>query len=65
MGRGHIPYEGTKVVAICDVDKKHLEIAQSQIDHQVKHFSDNVAQLEQQVNKIAERIQALKDKVEA
>ena len=33
--------------------------------HQVKHFSDNVAQLEQQVNKIAERIQALKDKVEA
>mgnify|MGYP000379196020 FL=1 len=24
MGRGHIPYAGTRVVAICDVDKKHL-----------------------------------------
>jgi len=40
MGRGHIPYEGTKVVAICDVDKLHLEKAQSQIDYKVKHFSD-------------------------
>jgi len=26
MGRGHIPYEGTKVIAICDVDKKHLQL---------------------------------------
>jgi len=25
MGRGHIPYAGTRVVAICDVDKNHLE----------------------------------------
>jgi myo-inositol 2-dehydrogenase / D-chiro-inositol 1-dehydrogenase len=24
MGRGHIPYAGTRVVAICDVDKTHL-----------------------------------------
>ena len=40
MGRGHIPYEGTKVVAICDVDKLHLEKAQSMIDHKVKQFSD-------------------------
>ena len=31
MGRGHISYEGTKVVAICDVDKKHLELAKSMI----------------------------------
>ena len=23
MGRGHIPYAGTRVVAICDVDKNH------------------------------------------
>ena len=22
MGRGHIPYAGTRVVALCDVDKK-------------------------------------------
>ena len=27
MGRGHIPYEGTKVVAMCDVDKIHLKEA--------------------------------------
>lgn len=27
MGRGHIPYEGTKVVAMCDVDKVHLQEA--------------------------------------
>jgi myo-inositol 2-dehydrogenase/D-chiro-inositol 1-dehydrogenase len=25
MGRGHIPYEGTRVVAICDVDRVHLK----------------------------------------
>jgi predicted dehydrogenase len=24
MGRGHVPYEGTRVLAICDVDKNHL-----------------------------------------
>ena len=40
MGRGHIPYEGTKVVAICDVDKVHLEKAASLIDYQVKQFED-------------------------
>ncbi|WP_297088898.1 Gfo/Idh/MocA family oxidoreductase [uncultured Draconibacterium sp.] len=40
MGRGHIPYEGTRVVAICDVDKLHLEKAQSLIDYPVKQFRD-------------------------
>ena len=40
MGRGHIPYEGTRVVAICDVDTKHLELAQSLIDYKVKQFHD-------------------------
>lgn len=40
MGRGHIPYEGTRVVAICDVDTKHLELAQSQISYNVKKFHD-------------------------
>ena len=40
MGRGHIPYEGTRVVAICDVDTKHLELAQSQISYKVKQFHD-------------------------
>lgn len=40
MGRGHIPYEGTRVVAICDVDTKHLELAQSQIEYDVKKYRD-------------------------
>jgi len=25
MGRGHLTYEGTRLLAICDVDRKHLE----------------------------------------
>ncbi|MGN6616041.1 MAG: twin-arginine translocation signal domain-containing protein, partial [Ilyomonas sp.] len=25
MGRGHFGYAGTRVVAICDVDRKHLQ----------------------------------------
>lgn len=40
MGRGHIPYEGTRVVAICDVDTEHLELAQQQIGSPVKQFRD-------------------------
>jgi len=40
MGRGHIPYEDTRVVAICDVDKLHLEKAQGMISYEVKKFSD-------------------------
>ncbi|WP_026628510.1 Gfo/Idh/MocA family oxidoreductase [Dyadobacter alkalitolerans] len=40
MGRGHIPYAGTKVVALCDVDKKHLDIAVGMVDKGVKTFSD-------------------------
>ncbi len=40
MGRGHIPYEGTRVVAICDVDTKHLELAESQIEYDVKKIRD-------------------------
>jgi predicted dehydrogenase len=27
MGRGHFGYEGTKLLAVCDVDKKHLDDA--------------------------------------
>ncbi|MFT3746725.1 MAG: Gfo/Idh/MocA family oxidoreductase [Agriterribacter sp.] len=27
MGRGHIPYAGTKVVAVCDVDTRHIQLA--------------------------------------
>ncbi|GAP68806.1 predicted dehydrogenase [Bacteroidales bacterium 6E] len=31
MGRGHIPYEDTRVVAICDVDKRHIELAKAEL----------------------------------
>src|SRR5512137_1241644 len=27
MGRGHFEYEGTRLLAVCDVDKKHLDEA--------------------------------------
>ncbi len=40
MGRGHIPYEGTRVVAICDVDKSHLEKALQITGPDVKTYSD-------------------------
>lgn len=40
MGRGHIHYEDTRLVAICDVDTKHLEMAQNLIDYNVKKFHD-------------------------
>jgi hypothetical protein len=40
MGRGHIPYAGTRVVAICDVDKNHLAQAAKMIGSGVKTFHD-------------------------
>ena len=40
MGRNHIPYEGTRVVAICDVDKSHIALAMKQLDSGVKTFGD-------------------------
>ncbi len=40
MGRGHIPYAGTKVVAICDVDKRHIQLAMNELEKGVKTFSD-------------------------
>lgn len=40
MGRGHIGYEGTRVVAICDVDKKHLEEVRKMIPNPVKTYHD-------------------------
>lgn len=40
MGRGHIPYAGTRVVAICDVDSNHLKEAAGMIGNGVKTFSD-------------------------
>ena len=41
MGRGHIPYAGTRVVAICDVDQKHLSEVANSIGGGVKTFHDH------------------------
>jgi predicted dehydrogenase len=41
MGMGHIPYAGTRVVAVCDVDKNHLKNAVDKIGGGVKSFHDH------------------------
>lgn len=41
MGRNHIPYAGTRVVAICDVDKLHLKEVADKIGGGVKTFHDH------------------------
>ena len=41
MGRGHIEYAGTRVVAICDVDQTHLKSAAELIAGGVKTFNDH------------------------
>ena len=40
MGRNHFKYAGTKTVAICDVDTRHLAIAQKALGGGVKEFHD-------------------------
>jgi predicted dehydrogenase len=40
MGRGHLKYQGSRLVTICDVDKNHLALAQKQIDYDVKTYHD-------------------------
>ena len=40
MGRGHIGYEDTRVVAICDVDKNHLEQVKQMVPNPVKTYHD-------------------------
>lgn len=43
MGRGHFGYAGTRVVAICDVDRSHLKLAMDQLGEKskgVKTFAD-------------------------
>lgn len=40
MGRGHFDYAGTKTVAICDVDTRHLAIAQKALGGGIKEYSD-------------------------
>ena len=40
MGRNHIPYPGARLVAICDVDKNHLNTALRQCPAGVKTYHD-------------------------
>ncbi len=43
MGREHIKYEGARLVAVCDVDTKHLEAAVKMAPDRVRtyeHFMD-------------------------
>ncbi|MEJ5053739.1 Gfo/Idh/MocA family oxidoreductase [Sphingobacterium sp. MYb382] len=40
MGRGHFNYAGTKTVAICDVDTRHLALAQNALGGGVKEHHD-------------------------
>src|SRR6478735_1169921 len=40
MGRGHFVYAGTRVGAICDVDKTHLKEAADMVGNGVKTFTD-------------------------
>ena len=40
MGRGHIKYDGTRVVAMCDVDKNHLSQAASLVKDKISLYHD-------------------------
>lgn len=40
MGRGHFNYEGTRLLAVCDVDKKHLEEAVALAGGKVDAYHD-------------------------
>ena len=39
MGKNHIPYGGTRVVALCDVDKNHLQEAAGMVNNGAKTCS--------------------------
>ena len=40
MGIGHIPYEGTRVLAVCDVDRNHLKAALDKAGKDAKGYAD-------------------------
>jgi len=40
MGRGHIPYVNTRVVAMCDVDKDHLSQAAGMVKDKISLYHD-------------------------
>lgn len=40
MGRNHISYEGTRLLAICDVDQNHLQEVLARVGKEVKGYAD-------------------------
>ena len=40
MGQGHLTYPGAKLLAVCDVDKKHLDSTLKKVDKDVKGYTD-------------------------
>ena len=40
MGRGHFDYEGTRLLAVCDVDKTHLDSAVSAAGGKISGYHD-------------------------
>ena len=40
MGRGHLGYPGSRLLAVCDVDKAHVDKALSQVEDYVDGYSD-------------------------
>lgn len=40
MGRGHVNYAGTRLVAVCDVDKKHLELGKNLVKEKIAAYHD-------------------------
>jgi len=40
MGRGHIPYEGTRLLAVCDVDRDHMKEVLDKAGTDVRGYSD-------------------------
>ncbi len=40
MGQGHLTYEGTKLLAICDADAKHLSSTLKKVGNDVKGYRD-------------------------
>ena len=40
MGRGHLGYPGARLLAVCDVDEKHLKQALDMVNPEVKGYTD-------------------------
>ena len=40
MGRGHVRYAGTRLVAVCDVDKSHLELGKRLVSENITAYHD-------------------------